>query len=103
MWHSEQKLQITLSIMKEVCHRKPTTSCIAFVQKKIHLKPLNTVAVCYGRTHESDATSSYLDYYHNRGVTIELRLCGLVVDVSLLWLAESLTGIVMDPIHGEGA
>ena len=89
LWHSERKLRITASIMKEVCHRKPTTSCIAFAQKKIHPKPLNTVAVHYRRTHESDAISSYLDYYHSRGVAIELRLCGLVVDVSLPWLAAS--------------
>ena len=102
LWHSERKLRITASIMKEVCHRKPTTSCIAFVQKKIHPKPLNTVAVHYGRTHESDAISSYLDYYHSRGVAIELRLCGLVVDVSLPWLAASPDGIVMDPKYGEG-
>ena len=87
--------------MKEVCHRKPTTSCIAFAQKKIHPKPLNTVAVHYRRTHESDAISSYLDYYHSRGVAIELRLCGLV-DVSLPWLTASPDGIVMDPKHGEG-
>ena len=89
--------------MKEVCHRKPTNSCIAFVQKKIHPKPLNTVTVHYGRTYESDAISSYLDYYHGCGVAIELSLCGLVVDVLLPWLAASPDGIVMDPKHGRGA
>jgi len=28
LWHSERKLRITASIMKEVCHRKPTTSSV---------------------------------------------------------------------------
>ena len=102
LWHSERKLRITASVMKEVCHRKPTTCCTAFVQKRLNPKPLNTVAVRYGRAHESDAISSYLGYYRSRGVAIELRSCGLVVDVSLPWLTASPDGIVMDPKHGEG-
>ena len=102
LWHNERKLRITASIMKEVCHRRPTTSCNAFVKKKIHPKPLNTVAVQYGRAHEQNAISSYLDYYHSHGVAMELKQCGLVVDTSLPWLAASPDGIVMDPIHGEG-
>jgi len=102
LWHNERKLRITASIMKEVCHRRPTTSCNAFVKRKIHPKPLNTVAVQYGRAHEQDTISSYLDYYSSRGVAMELKQCGLVVDTSLPWLAASPDGIVMDPIHGEG-
>ena len=102
LWHSEHKLRITASVMKEVCPRRPTTSCTAFVQKKINPKPLNTAAVRYRRTHERDAVSSYLDYHHSRGVAIELRECGLVVDVSLPWLAASPDGIVIDPTQGEG-
>ena len=102
LWHNERKLRITASIMKEVCHRKPNTSCNAFVQKKLHPKPLNTAAVQYGRAHEQDAISSYLDYYHSRGVAIKLKQCGLVVDALLPWLAASPDGMVMDPNHGEG-
>jgi len=44
-WHNERKLRITASIMREVCHRKPTTSCEAFVKKKY---PINAPAICYG-------------------------------------------------------
>ena len=66
LWHSVQKLRITASIMKEVCHRKPTTNCTAFVQKKLHPKSLNTAAMCYGRAHEKDAISAYIDYCRRR-------------------------------------
>ena len=42
LWHGERKLRITASVMKEVCHRKVSISCTAFVQKKprcyIHLQ-----------------------------------------------------------------
>lgn len=102
LWHSERKLRITASVMKEVCHRRPITSCTAFVQKKINPKPLNIAGVRYGRTHERDAVSFYLDYHYSRGVAIELRECGLVVDLSLPWLAASPDGIVIDPTQGEG-
>lgn len=33
---------------------------------------------------------------------IKMRPCGLVVDISLPWLAASPDGIVMDPKHGRG-
>ena len=39
-WHKERKLRITASIMKEVCHRKATTSCKAFVRNNYLLGPL---------------------------------------------------------------
>ena len=46
--HSQQKLRITASVIKEVCHRKASSSCTAFVQKKIDPKVLRSPAVCYG-------------------------------------------------------
>jgi len=35
LWHNQRKLRITASIMKEVCHRRISTSCTAFVKRKI--------------------------------------------------------------------
>ena len=60
LWHNEQKLWITASVMKEVCHRKGSTSYTEFGQKKINPKVLCTPAVCYGRVHENDAVSARL-------------------------------------------
>ena len=57
--------------------------------------------MCYGRAHEKDAISAYIDYCRSHGVVVNVRQCGQV-DVSLPWLAASPDGIVMDPKHGEG-
>jgi len=98
LWHNERKLRITASMMKEVCYRKVTTSCTAFVQKKINPKVLCTPAVCYGRLHEKDAVSAYIEYQSSYcGVAIAVRACGLVVDKTLPWLAASPDRIVYDP------
>ena len=32
LWYNARKLRITSSIMKEVCHRKNTASCEAFIE-----------------------------------------------------------------------
>lgn len=85
LWHSQRKLRITASIMREVCHRRASTSCTAFIKKKIDPVPLNTTAVRYGREHEKDAIDSYVDYQVKRGVAIEVQKCGLVVDALLPW------------------
>ena len=99
LWHSERKLRITASVMKEVCHRKASTSSTAFVQKKINPKILHTPVVCYGRLH---AISAYIEYQQKcRSVAIQVRECGLVVDNSLPWLAASPDRIVIDPSEKE--
>lgn len=41
-WHHERKLRITASVMKEVCHRKATTSCEVFIRKKLTSKSIDT-------------------------------------------------------------
>ena len=84
LWHSERKLWITASVMKEVRHRKASTTCTAFVQKKINSKILHTPAVCHGREHENDAVSAYVEYQRNcHGVRVKVRKCGQVVYKSL--------------------
>ena len=80
--------------MKEVCHRRVSTSCTAFIKKKINRVSLNTTAVCYGRQHEKDVIDAYVDYQVKRGVAIKVQKCGLVVDASLPWLAASPDAIV---------
>ena len=35
LWHTERKFRITASIIKEVCHRKPSTSVKAFIVNKL--------------------------------------------------------------------
>ena len=96
LWHSERKLRITASIMKEVCHRKTNTSCKAFVQNKIDPKPVYTAAICYGKKHENNAVLSYVTFQQSHGIVVEVSTCGLVVDTSAPWLAASPDRTVSD-------
>ena len=95
-WHQERKLRITASIMKEVCHRKATTSCEAFVRKKLSAKPIDTFAIRYGNDHESVAIKSYVDHQNKIGKSVAVSSCGLSVHPSMPWLAASPDGIVYD-------
>ena len=96
VWHMERKLRITASIMKDVCHRKETTSCHNFIQRKLMLKHIDTKAVQYGRNNEESAIKAYLNYQHQRGISVNVYPCGLYVDSSEPWLAASPDGIVVD-------
>ena len=63
---------------------------------------LYTPALCYGRTHESEAVSAYIEYQRDCcGVAVEVRVCGLVVDLEFPWLAASPDRIVIDPSENK--
>ena len=96
-WHHERKLRITASIMKEVCHRKATTTCEAFVRKKLAPKSIDTPAVCYGKHHEAIAIKAYVDYQNKEGIAVQVNSCGLSVDPTMPWLAASPDAFVVDP------
>ena len=81
--------------MKEVCHHKSSTDCKAFVEKKLFSKLLETPAICYGRKHEDDAISSYMRHKNNHGISIDVRVCGMVIDASTPWLAASPDRIII--------
>jgi len=48
-WHHERRLRITASVMKEICHQRPSTSCTAFIKKKLSSSCVNIPAITYGR------------------------------------------------------
>jgi len=85
----------TTSVVKEVCHRKPSTDCKAFVVKKLFSKCLETPAICCGRKHEDDTILSYMRYKGNHGISIDVRVCGMVIDASTPWLAASPDRIII--------
>jgi len=104
-WHSERKLCITASIFKEVCHHRATTSCTAFVKRKLSCSSINTPAICYGKKHEKVAIVSYVKHQNVNGKIVQVESCGLFVDNSMPWLAASPDAIVSDfsePIHKRG-
>lgn len=104
-WHSERKLRITASVMREVCHHRPTTSCTAFTKRKLSCNSINTPAICYGKKHEKVAIGSYVKHQNMNGKVANVEPCGLFVDHSTPWLAASPDAIVTDfsePIHKRG-
>ena len=80
--------------MKEICHKKSTTSCSPFIRKKLAARSIETTAIAYGNKHEKDAISSYIGYHKSRGTDIEVTKCGLIVVASTPWLAASPDGIL---------
>ena len=82
--------------MKEVSHRKATTTCEAFVRKKLAPKSIDTPAVCYGK-HETIAIKAYVDYHNKEGIAVQVNSCGLSVDPTMPWLAASPDAFVVDP------
>ena len=53
--------------MKEVYHRKATTTCEAFVWNKLVSKSIDTPAVCYGKHHEAIAIKALRGLSEQRG------------------------------------
>ena len=95
-WHHERMVRITASVMKEVCHQRPSTSCAAFIKKKLSSTFVNIPAISYGRKNESLAVSSYVSYQKSKGKFVQIESCGLYVDKELPWLAASPDAIVTD-------
>ena len=101
LWFEARKFRITASIMKEVCHRKSTTSCRAFIQTKLSQAQVTTAAILYGRQHENEAILSYVRFKKSQQINIEVNKCGLIIDSVDSWLAASPDGIVLDPTQQE--
>ena len=100
LWHHERTLRITSSIMKEVCHRKDSTN--SFVLKKLTQKPIDVIAMRYGKEHVKSAIALYVNYHRACGVKINVQPCGLYVDASVPWLAASPDGVVYDLTQHAG-
>ena len=100
LWHQERKLRITASMMKEVCHRKDSTDCKAFLLKKLVPKTIHTAAIHYGNQHEQDAVTAYKNFHlKHYGTEVNVESCGLFVSPSEPWLAASPDGIVTNPLN----
>ena len=95
-WVFERKLRITASVMKQVCHHRPSTSCDSFVKRKLSSSPISVPAIEYGRKNEQLAISSYLNYHKANGKIIQVESCGLFVDHRKSWLAASPDAVVTD-------
>ena len=78
------------SIMREVSHRKETTRCHAFVQRKLIPKQLDTKPIRYGNSNEELAIKAYVTCRRKDGRTVNMHKCGLFIDhPAEPWLAAS--------------
>ena len=82
--------------MKEVCHQQPSTSCTAFIKKKLSSKSIDIPAISYGRKNESQAVSSYINYQKSKGKFVQIESRGLYIGKVFPWLAASPDVIVTD-------
>ena len=89
LWHEERKFRITASIMKTVCHRKPKTDMIPFINSKLAPKPITTPAIDYGKRNEDVAIGCYIDHQRKKGVIVKVCKCGLWIDSAIPWLAAT--------------
>ena len=71
--------------MKEVWHRKETTSCQAFIQRKLMPKHIDTKTVWYGKSNEGAEINAYLSHQRH-GRIVKVSTCGLCIDPPELWL-----------------
>jgi len=46
----KRKLCITASIIKEVCHHRPTTNCEVFIKRKLSCDPIDVTAIFFFST-----------------------------------------------------
>ena len=99
IWHHEHKLRTTVSMMKEVCNRRDSTSYKSFVLKELSPTPTITAAMCYGIRHEQYTIESYKEYHKLNGTEVTVEPCGLFVGSCESWLAASPDGIVFEPSH----
>jgi len=81
----ERKFRITASIMKEVCHCKDTTSCNAFIQRKLMPKQIDSKAVRYGKNNEELAIKAYVNCLRKEDRIVKISKSGLVIDSSEPW------------------
>ena len=98
-WHNERKFRITASIMKEVSHRKDTTSCHAFIQRKLMPKQIDNKAVRYGKSNEELAIKACVNCLRKDDRIVNISKCGLFkvfIDPSEPWLAASPDGIAVE-------
>ena len=80
LWLEARKFKITVSIMKEVCHRKSATSCRTFIRTKLSQAQVTTAAILYGKQHENEAILSYV--------------CSRKANKLLLKLTQKIPGLV---------
>ena len=67
MWFHHRRLRITASNFGRIVKRRDTTPVACLVKSLLYSKNLETKAMRWGKTHEVDARSAYIQYLHSQG------------------------------------
>jgi len=94
LWHEERKLRITSSIMKSVCNRRPKSDVKVFLRNKLFPKSINSLAIRYGEKNEEIAIQCYIEHQEEKGVILNVKRCGLLVNPAIPWLAATPDSVI---------
>lgn len=82
MWFHHRRPRLTASNFGTIAKRRDTTPVTSTVKYLLYNKNLETKAMRWGKTHEPDARSAYIQYLHSQGHHhAKVTNSGLVVDL----------------------
>lgn len=87
-WFKARKNRLTASNFGAVCKRRPTTKYTPLIKKILYSEEIHSYAIQHGKINESEAIRTY----EKKG--IEVRSCGLFVDMQYGFLAASPDGLI---------
>lgn len=83
-WFQERKIRLTASKFGEVCKMKPYTSCKKKVHSMLYKLPAKSKEMNHGIEFESHARKQFENMFN-----LKVKLCGLIIDPELPYLAAS--------------
>lgn len=83
-WFQERKIRLTASKFGEVCKMKPYTSCKNKVHSMLYKLPAKSKEMNHGIEFESHARKQFENMFN-----LKVKLCGLIIDPELPYLAAS--------------
>ena len=98
LWYEARRYRLTASIFGTVLQRKPDTPPDSLVLRILQPKQFTTPATEWGKTHESVAITSYVQYQHSHGhSSLTVTPVGFHISLTHPYLGASPDGAVYDP------
>ena len=102
LWYHHRRIRLTAPNFGMVAKRRPTAPIANAVKNLLYSKSINTKAIKWGRSHEDDASQSYLKHLQSSQLgQATVTISGLVVDLSDPCLSCSPDGLVCIPGSSE--
>ena len=100
-WESQRHGRLTASNFGDVCKRKEATKLALLTKRLLYGKKVNTKAMRYGMSNESQARRHYTDYIQNMSPDAKVEITGFHINQNDCWLGASPDGLVYDPISTD--